>query len=30
VLDFLKQDSAVNAPIEETMARMQEIAKLAG
>jgi flagellum-specific ATP synthase len=30
MLDFLKQDSAVNAPLEETMARMKEIAKLAG
>jgi flagellum-specific ATP synthase len=30
VLDFLKQDSAVNAPLEETLSRMQEIAKLAG
>ncbi len=29
VLDFLKQDSAVNAPFEETLARMREIAKLA-
>ncbi|MGA2601892.1 MAG: flagellum-specific ATP synthase FliI, partial [Bryobacteraceae bacterium] len=30
VLDFLKQDSAVNAKFEDTIAKMRDVAKLVG
>jgi flagellum-specific ATP synthase len=30
VIEFLKQDAAVNAPLEDTLARMCELARLAG
>jgi flagellum-specific ATP synthase len=30
LLDFLKQDNALHAPFEQTMAQMRELAKLAG
>ena len=30
LLDFLKQDSSANAPFEDTLSRMRELAQLAG